>query len=239
VNVLDPNSLLETFGAVGVLFIIFAETGLLIGFFLPGDTLLFTGGFFASGAAVHTQVELSLPLLLVGAPLCAIAGAQVGHYLGLKAGPSLMNRPNAKLLTRDRMEKAEFYFRKFGPFRSVIVARFIPIVRTFLNPVAGMLGMSAGRFLVANVIGAILWTDGVLLLGYYLGALIPNIEIFILPVVAVVVLASVGSVVFELIRGRKNNDRARPTGRHAAGRGGSDDGAQGETVARPSRGDGR
>lgn len=215
-NVMSPHSLLQAFGVLGVVVVLFAETGLLVGFFLPGDTLLFTAGFFASAAAVHsTGVHLSLTVLMIGAPIGAILGAQVGHFIGRKAGSALFQRPNSRLFRRERLEQAEFYFHKFGPMRAVVLARFIPIVRTFLNPIAGTLEMPAVRFLIANVIGAVLWTEGILLVGYYLGAKIPNIDRYILPVIAIAVLASLVGVAREVLRG---GGGPRSTGKHAADR---------------------
>jgi membrane protein DedA with SNARE-associated domain len=197
VNPLDPASLIATFGLIGVLIALFAETGLLVGFFLPGDTLLFSAGFFAS------QGKLSFAGLLVGAPVFAIAGAQVGHYLGVKAGPALFARPDSRLFRQERLEKAAHYFERFGPARAVVLARFVPVLRTFLNPVAGVLGMSARRFFVWNVVGGVLWTEGVLILGHYLGKKVPSIDKYILPVVALAVLGSLVPVAYEVLRGRK------------------------------------
>lgn len=204
VNILDPKSLLETFGVLGVLVVLFAETGLLVGFFLPGDTLLFAGGLFAS------QGKVSLAVLMVLCPIFAIAGAQVGHYIGVKTGPRLLDRPDGRLFRRDYVHKAEHYFEKFGPARAVVLCRFVPVVRTFLNPVAGMLGMSARRFFVWNVVGGLLWTELVLLLGYYLGRRVPSIDKYILPIIALAVLASVVPVVVELIRNSRRPHSMQP-----------------------------
>lgn len=207
VNVLDPASLIATFGTVGVLAIIFAETGLLVGFFFPGDSLLFLAGVAAS-PFVETVIPGAQPLavwwLLIGAPICAIAGAQLGHFLGAKYGRKMFDRPNSRLFKPEYVAKAEYYFTKFGPAKAVILARFIPIVRTFLNPVAGVLGMSARRFFVYNIIGGILWTDGILLVGYLLAerlAGIDNIDKYILPAVALIILVSVLPILVEIYRG--------------------------------------
>jgi membrane-associated protein len=205
VNFLDPQSLITTFGALGILAIVFAETGLLIGFFLPGDTLLFTAGLFTTARAAHDVgvAPLSLALLLTAAPVCAIAGAQFGHYLGARYGRRLFERPNSRLFRHEHVEKAEYYFNKFGPARAVVLARFIPIVRTFLNPLAGMLEMSARRFLVWNAVGAILWTESIILVGHFLGSRVSGIDKYVLPVVALAVLASIVPVVREMLRGRR------------------------------------
>jgi membrane-associated protein len=161
--------------------IIFAETGLLVGFFFPGDSLLFLAGVAASpfvGTVIPGAQPLGIWWLLIGTPICAIAGAQLGHFFGAKYGRKMFDKPNSRLFKPQYVEKAEYYFAKFGPAKAVILARFIPIVRTFLNPVAGVLGMPARQFFVYNVIGAILWTDGILLVGYLLAVLPILIEIY-------------------------------------------------------------
>ena len=112
--------------------------------------------------------QLSLTGLLIGAPICAIVGAQLGHWLGARYGRRMFDKPDSRLFKKEYVEKAEYYFEKFGPAKAVVLARFIPIVRTFLNPVAGTLGMPARKFFVWNVVGAILWTDGILILGHAL-----------------------------------------------------------------------
>jgi membrane protein DedA with SNARE-associated domain len=211
VNFLDPQSLITTFGVLGILAIIFAETGLLIGFFLPGDTLLFTAGLFTTARAAHDVgvSPLSLPILLIAAPIFAIAGAQLGHYLGDRYGRKLFDRPNSRLFRHEHVEKAEHYFNKFGPARAVVLARFIPVVRTFLNPLAGMLEMSARRFFVWNAVGAILWTESIILVGHYLGSKVDGIDKYVLPVVALAVLASIVPVLREVLRGRREPSDTR------------------------------
>jgi membrane-associated protein len=207
-NPLDAKSYLEAFGILGVYVILFAETGLLLGFFLPGDSLLFLAGVAASAAGKSLGFSLSLPWLLIGAPLFAIAGAQVGHQLGARWGRRLFDRPDSRLFKQEYVEKAEFYFTKYGPAKAVVLARFIPIVRTFLNPVAGVLGMPARQFFVWNVVGAVLWTDGILLLGYLLGGQLSAnfpIDKYILPAVAVIVLLSVLPIGIEILRTRREN----------------------------------
>jgi membrane-associated protein len=208
VNFLSPESLIETFGLIGILLIIFAETGLLIGFFLPGDSLLFLAGVAASGAAAEvTGVQLPIGWLLIGAPICAIAGAQVGHLIGAKVGPHLFSRPDSRLFKREYVEKAEHYFEKFGPPKAVILARFIPIVRTFLNPLAGALEMPARTFFVWNVIGGLIWTVGIILTGYLLGdQLAGSIDTYLLPGIAVIVLISVLPIALEMRSGRNRTD---------------------------------
>ena len=205
VNLLDPNSLIQTFGTIGILAIIFAETGLLIGFFFPGDSLLFVAGVAASGsAAAAAGVQLPLAVLLIGAPLCAIAGAQLGHYLGARYGPRMFKKPESRFFKREYVDKAEHYFEKFGPARAVVLARFIPIVRTFLNPVAGLLGMPARTFFVWNVVGAVLWTESILVLGYWLGdRLEGSIDRYLLPVIALIIFLSLIPIMIEIYRQRR------------------------------------
>jgi membrane-associated protein len=215
-NPLDPKDLIQTFGLIGVWVIMFAETGLLIGFFLPGDSLLFLAGVAASPVATEVVgTRLSLVGLLIGAPICAITGAQLGHYLGARYGRRMFDRPNSRLFKQEYVDKAEYYFAKFGPAKAVVLARFIPIVRTFLNPVAGMLGMPARQFLLWNVIGGILWTDGIILVGWALAkqivAVIPpeKIDRYLLPVIVLIILVSAMPIFIEVYRERKARRKAR------------------------------
>ncbi|MEU4621059.1 DedA family protein [Actinoplanes sp. NPDC023801] len=217
-NPMDPKDLLQAFGLPGVLAILFAETGLLVGFFFPGDSLLFLAGVAASEVANSIfGIKLSIVGLLIGAPICAIIGAQFGHWLGAKYGRRMFDKPNSKLFKAEYVEKAEYYFEKFGPAKAVVLARFIPIVRTFLNPVAGTLGMPAKQFFLWNVVGAILWTDGIILIGYLLAeqiyaAIGEKIDRYILPVVVLIVLVSVLPIFIEILRERK----AKKQGLHKA-----------------------
>jgi membrane-associated protein len=210
VNPLDARSVIQAFGLLGVLVILFAETGLLIGFFLPGDSLLFLAGVAASPVAADlVGVQLSLPVLLIAAPACAIAGAQLGHLLGARYGRKLFARPNSRLFKTEYVDRAEYYFTRYGPGKATVLARFVPIVRTFLNPVAGMLHMPARRFLLWNLIGGVLWTDGILLAGYLparklrdtIGA--ANIDKYLLPAVVVIVLISLIPIFVEVLRARR------------------------------------
>jgi membrane-associated protein len=214
---LDPRTLITTFGLVGVWVIMFAETGLLIGFFLPGDSLLFLAGVAASNVGAQlVGSPLNLVGLLIGAPIAAIAGAQLGHYIGAKVGRRLFEKPDSRLFKREYVIKAEHYFAKFGPAKAVILARFIPIIRTFLNPVAGILEMPAHRFFVWNVIGGLLWTDGVIMAGYLLGDSIDPglVDKYLLPVVGLVVVVSLLPVFIEIARSRRHGRAEQPVGRH-------------------------
>lgn len=197
-------SLFGAFAAIGVLAIIFAETGLLFGCVLPGDSLLFTAGILTSVSTLGDTefTKISLPVLLIGGPICAIAGAQLGHWLGAKYGRKLFDRPDSKIFRKEWVEKAEHYFNRFGPEKAVVIARFVPIVRTFLNPLAGMLGMPAKKFFVWNVIGAVIWCDSLFLMGHYLGNSVPHIDRYIIPGVIVILIVSVVPIILEMRKGK-------------------------------------
>ncbi|MDG6110141.1 DedA family protein [Dactylosporangium aurantiacum] len=229
-NPLDAKGLLNTFGVIGVWIIMFVETGLLVGFFFPGDSLLFLAGVGASSVAQELLgTKLSLTQLLIGAPLCAIAGAQLGHYLGARYGRRMFDRPNSRLFKKEYVEKAEYYFVKFGPAKAVVLARFIPIVRTFLNPVAGTIGMPARQFFIWNVVGGVLWTDGILIAGYALAKqisdLIPpeKIDTYLLPAVLLIVLISAMPIFIEIFRGwrERRHNKSLPTAPVDGGRTGA------------------
>jgi membrane-associated protein len=219
-NPLDAKGLLKTFGLVGVWVIMFAETGLMVGFFLPGDSLLFLAGIAASPVAKQiVGIQLPLPWLLLVTPICAIAGAQLGHWLGARYGRPLFERPNSRLFKKQYVDKAEYYFNKYGPAKAVVLARFIPIVRTFLNPVAGVLEMPARQFFIWNVVGGLLWTDGIILAGWGLAKKITDwipggpekIDTYIIPVTLLIVLLSAMPIIIEVGRGYANRRRSRTT----------------------------
>jgi membrane-associated protein len=215
-NPLDAKGLLKTFGLVGIWVIMFAETGLMVGFFLPGDSLLFLAGIAASSVANEiVGVQLPLGWLLLVTPICAIAGAQVGHWLGAKYGRPLFHRPDSRLFKLEYVDKAEYYFNKYGAAKAVVLARFIPIVRTFLNPVAGVLEMPARKFFVWNVVGGLLWTDGVILAGWGLARKITDwippekIDTYIIPVTLLIVFVSAIPIMIEVGRGYAGRRRTR------------------------------
>ncbi|MEU8250097.1 DedA family protein [Nonomuraea sp. NPDC048916] len=221
-NLLDPTwwlTILGAFATIGVLAIIFAETGLLLGFFLPGDSLLVAAGIFSSASVAHgMKLEpLSLPVLLIGTPLCAIAGAQLGHWLGARFGRRLFDKPDSRLFKKEHVVRAEVFFEKFGPAKAVVLARFVPIVRTFMNPVAGVLEMSPRRFFIWNVVGAVVWVESLVLLGHFLGSRVDpkQIDKYILPGVFLIVLISLIPIIVEVIKGRRVTKTVPvPTGKH-------------------------
>lgn len=200
VNVLDAGSLLAAFGAAGVAIVLFAETGLLIGFFLPGDSLLFTAGLFCvpdwSG-----PVHLSLTQVLIASVVGAVAGAQTGYVLGRRAGRALLARSRSKRL-HEGTEKAEELLARYGHTKAIVLARFVPVVRTVLNPLAGILEVPARVFTAAQVAGGVVWTVGLVLAGYALGSSVPNVDRYLLPLVGLVVVISLVPLALELMRSR-------------------------------------
>jgi membrane-associated protein len=196
-DALDPGRLLTTFGLLGLLVVVFVESGLLIGFFLPGDSLLFTAGLLSKTGVL--DVPIWLLVLLV--PLAAIAGDQVGYVIGSKAGPAIFNRPDSRFFQQEYVDKAYGYFERYGA-RTIVLARFVPVVRTFAPVVAGVARMRYRTFLTYNIVGGILWGAGVLLAGYLLGSVgfvREHVEAVILAIVAVSVLP----IVLEVVRSRR------------------------------------
>ena len=171
-NPLSANDLLSSFGTIGVLVVLFAETGLLIGFFLPGDSLLFTAGLLAATGA--GRLHLSLPWVLLAAAAGALVGAQVGFLIGRRAGHALQQRARIARRIADGMRRAEELFARYGPAKAIVLARFIPVVRTVLNPVAGALHTPLRTFTLWQVVGGLVWTVGLVLAGYALGRVRPR-----------------------------------------------------------------
>jgi membrane-associated protein len=179
---LNPTHLIDTFGLVGMMVVLFAECGLLVGFFLPGDSLLFTAGLLVAGGLV---APLWLVLLLL--PAAAVAGNLVGWWIGRKAGPAVFQREDSRLFKQRHVQRAQEFFDRNGA-RTIVLARFVPVVRTFATVMAGVARMDFRRFALYSLIGGVGWTTTVTLLGYWLGhvAVVRNhIELFILAVVAV------------------------------------------------------
>jgi membrane-associated protein len=208
VNPLDAGSLLAAFGAFGIAVVLFAETGLLIGFFLPGDSLLFTAGLLCTGAG-HGHTRLSLPWVLCAAAVGAIAGAQCGFVLGRRGGQALLARTRNRRLQKAAV-RAEELLSQYGHGKAIVVARFVPVVRTVLNPLAGALQVPTAVFTRWQIGGGLVWSIGLVLAGYVLGSSIPSIDRYLLPAVAVVVMLSVIPICVELLRAR----RKRPAPRH-------------------------
>ena len=203
-NVLSPHSLLANFGAIGIFVIMFAETGLLVGIFLPGDSLLFTAGLLCSTSAGNA-VHLSLPATLAAAAGGALLGAQTGYLIGRRVGPPLVDRPG-RIRLQQAVATSRDYLDKYGPAKAVALGRFIPFVRTLINPIAGIVRMEQKTFLVAQVAGGMVWSLGLTLAGYGLGSRIPSIDKYLLPIVAVVVIVSLIPVALEVRRARSHQE---------------------------------
>jgi membrane-associated protein len=182
----DLQDLIKAFGYAFVWGIVFAESGLLIGFFLPGDSLLFTAGFVAS------QGHLDITLLAVGSFVAAVVGDSVGYSFGLRVGRRLFQREDSVLFHKKNLLKAEAFYEKHGG-KAIVLARFMPIVRTFAPIVAGIGTMKYRRFVAYNVIGGFLWGVGVTVAGYFFGQLLPadQVDKYLLPVIALIIVVSV------------------------------------------------
>jgi membrane-associated protein len=195
---MHPESLIETFGTLGIFAIVFAESGLLFGFFLPGDSLLFTAGLLASRGFSN------IALLMVGCSIFAIFGDQVGYVIGRKAGPALFRRPESRFFHKKNVDRAKAYFDEHGS-KTIILARFIPVVRTFAPMVAGVAEMDYRRFVTFNVIGGVLWGAGVTLAGYLLGNSIDDIDRWLYPIIGLIVAVSFVPVFREVWKARKES----------------------------------
>ncbi|MFF3057740.1 DedA family protein [Streptomyces sp. NPDC057909] len=200
VNLLDAGSLLAAFGVLGIAAVLFAETGLLVGFFLPGDSLLFTAGLL-SVPRTHGPVHLPLSQVLIASVIGALLGAQTGYWIGRRGGRALLARSRAKRL-HEGAARAEELLDRYGHARAIVLARFVPVVRTVLNPLAGALNVPARQFALWQIVGGTIWTVGLVLAGYGLGSSVPNVDRYLLPIVAVVVVVSLIPLAAELLRSR-------------------------------------
>jgi membrane-associated protein len=207
---LDPDQLLRMLGPyvlVGLCLIIFAECGLLIGFFLPGDSLLFTAGLFVANGIIGAPIWLVCLLLTV----CAVVGNIVGYFIGFTVGPSLFNRPDSRLFKREHVDKTHAFFEKYGP-RAIVLGRFVPIVRTFITAIAGVGRMEPRSYFTYSVIGGVAWATGVTLLGFWLGRITfvkENVEMILIGIV----ILSVLPIAIEVVKARRQNRRTADTGR--------------------------
>lgn len=186
-------SLIQTVGYLGLFAIIFAESGLFIGFFLPGDSLIFTAGFLAS------QGLLNIWWLILILLIAAVLGDNFGYAFGSRIGPAIFRKEDGLLFRKTNLEKAQRYYEKYGA-KTLILARFMPIVRTFAPILAGVGQMNYKKFFSYNLIGGILWTTSLPLLGYYLGRVIPNVDKYLLPIVLGIIILSFLPSILDLIR---------------------------------------
>lgn len=196
---LDPDHLIRTFGLIGIMVIVFAESGLLVGVFLPGDSLLFTAGLLSATTNLLPPLWVIIPAIVVA----AIVGDQVGYVIGSKTGPKIFHRPDSRFFRKEFVDKAYSYFERYGG-RTIILARFVPIVRTFTPVVAGVSQMSYRTFAAYNVLGGTLWGVSVTTIGYFLGQIAfveAHIELILIGIVAVSVLP----IGVELLRARSRS----------------------------------
>ena len=203
----DLTALIKSLGYIGVFAVVFAESGLLIGMFLPGDSLLFTAGFLAS------QGILNFPILLVITFLAAVAGDSVGYFTGKRYGHKVFVKDNSLIFSADHIKKSEAFYEKHGG-KALILARFTPIVRTLAPILAGVGKMHYRTFLFFNLIGAFLWAVGITALGYFLGNTIPNVHRYILPAIAVVVFVSLLPSVFHVLRDAEQRTKLHAAAKH-------------------------
>jgi membrane-associated protein len=196
-DILDPLVIIKALGLLGVVGIVFAESGLFFGFFLPGDSLLFTAGFLAS------QNLISIFWLLILCFIAAVVGDNVGYYFGKKTGPKIFNKEDSIFFHKSHIEKAKAFYEKYGK-KTIFIARFIPVVRTFVPIVAGVAQMEYTTFMKYNLIGGFVWTWGMLGAGYLLGSVIPNAEKYLTPIILVIILTSILPAVIEFIKHRMN-----------------------------------
>ncbi len=197
---LDPRSLLSGLGAIGVFLILFAETGLLVGFFRPGDSLLFTAGLLCTTSAT-AAIHLSLPAVLIAAAAGALLGAQTGYLIGRRAGPRFLDRPDRPRL-QEAVGRARTALDRYGAGKAIVLARFIPLVRTVLNPMAGTVGVPVRIFTLWQVVGGLVWSIGLTLAGVALGSRIPNVDKYLLPIVVGIIAVSLVPVALEIRRSR-------------------------------------
>jgi len=207
VNPLDAKDIVATLGTIGVIATLFIETGLLVGLFLPGDSLLFVAGIAASGTAQEVfGNQLSYTQLLIWAPIAATIGSQCGHWLGAKYGRPFFDRPNSRFFNQDRVAQTEHWLMKYGLGKALIFSHFIPFVRTLINPLCGIIGIPAKKFFIWNIIGSYIWTVGLISAGYLLGERLEgSVDKYLLPIVVLIIVASLAPILIEFFKGRRNS----------------------------------
>ena len=206
-NPLDAKDIVATLGTIGVIATLFIETGLLVGLFLPGDSLLFVAGIAASGTAQEVfGNQLSYTQLLIWAPIAATIGSQCGHWLGAKYGRPFFDRPNSRFFNQDRVSQTEHWLMKYGLGKALILSHFIPFVRTLINPLCGIIGIPAKKFFIWNIIGSYIWTVGLISAGYLLGERLEgSVDKYLLPIVVLIIVASLAPILIEFFKGRRNH----------------------------------
>ena len=211
-NLLDANSVISTLGLVGVLGIIFMETGLLLGVVFPGGEIVFLAGIAASGsgAALLGDAKLSTPLLFALAPIAAIVGGEVGYWFGKKYGRKFFDRPDSRFFNQKMVTTIEKWLIKYGPRKALVFGRFIPFARTLINPVCGVASLERRLFSTWNAIGAIIWTQSAMGIGYFLGDVFKeNGHYFIFGIVVLIVIGTSIPLAREVFKERQSK-RYRP-----------------------------
>lgn len=193
----DLKSLIQAIGYIGIYTIVFLESGLLIGFFFPGDSLLFTAGFLAS------QGFFNITILITGCFIAAVAGDTGGYYIGHKFGRRLFNKKDSVLFHQDHLKKAEDFYKKHGG-KTIILARFMPVIRAFAPVVAGIGTMKYSTFLFYNLLGAFLWAIGITMAGFYLGSIIPDVDKYLFPIIGAIILASITPAIYHTLKDPKH-----------------------------------
>lgn len=189
---IDLITLIKTFGYLGIFTIVFLESGLMIGFFFPGDSLLFTAGFLAS------QNFLDIKYLIAGCFVFAVSGDSLGYYIGQRFGRKLFQKENSIWFNKNHLIKAQNFYEKHGS-KTIILARFVPVIRAFAPVVAGVGLMKYKRFVIFNFIGGVLWAIAIPLLGYYLGSMIPDVDKYLLPIIGLIIIASVLPAIHQVL----------------------------------------
>jgi membrane-associated protein len=199
-HAISPSHLLSTFGVVGVLVVVFVQLGLLIGFFLPGDSLLFLAGYATDK---HNTLGFHMPLgwLLLAAAGGAVVGGQLGYEVGRRAGTTLHERPDSRWFKADYAVRADRFLNRFGATRAVVLSRFVPVVRTFTGPIVGVAGVPVASYAVANLIGSLAWTVPIVLLGHWIGH-ISFIRKYVEVLAVIAVVASIVPALFHMLRHR-------------------------------------
>ena len=198
----DLEALIQSVGLVGIFLIVFAESGLLIGFFLPGDSLLFTAGLLASPAFDI----LDLWPLIMFAWIAAVLGDNVGYEFGKRVGRNLYEKKDSKFFKKEHLRKAEKFYEKHGP-KAIVLSRYLPFIRTFAPIVAGMAKMDHKKFTLYNFLGGTVWVWSIILLGYYLGTVIPNVDVYILPTVLIIISISIIPGIIHFVRENRRNKK--------------------------------
>lgn len=196
---MDLKTILPAIGYIGIFLVIFAESGLLIGFFLPGDSLLFTAGFLAS------QGVFNVTILSILCFIAAVVGDSVGYTFGRRVGRKLFHKQDSLFFSKDNLQKAEAFYEKNGK-KTIVLARFMPVIRTFAPIVAGIGDMHYTTFVAYNVIGGFIWSVGLTVAGYFLGKTIPNVDHYLLPIIGLIVIGSVAPSAYHILKDKKTRD---------------------------------